>query len=472
MSPPAGISAGDVLALAPDEAAARAARATAVPSSWSAAGRDAAGAWGRYIATAAEPYEVAVDLRDPAFRCSCPSRKVPCKHTLGLLLLVAAGEVPEARRLGFAHRWLMERAERAASAAPRRAARTDRDGPVAGPPAHAEAAPGGADGAQTPARRRIGEGSGGGTGPPNRRAMERAARVRAGLEELDRWLADRVRAGLAAPELAEPATWQRAVARLVDAQCGGLANRVLRVAGRVGTDERWHDQVLAELAVLHVLASAGGRAGELELALADAVRGAVGYTVARDDVLAGVPVTDCWHVCGRSETEENRVVVRRTWLRGAHSLAWALVLSFAAFGESLTDDLPSGTVLDADLHWYPARLRLRALVGTMYSDPRADPHGPPPGSIESSLAEAGRMIAAEPWLERAPLCVTGCAAPVAGGRWVLTDDTGSLPLALGFRRVPELAALTATDPVVVAGEWSADGFLPLTAWAEGRLVVL
>jgi hypothetical protein len=82
------------------------------------------------------------------------------------------------------------------------------------------------------------------------------------------------------------------------------------------------------------------------------------------------------------------------------------------------------------------------------------------------------MIAAEPWLERAPLCVTGCAAPVAGGRWVLTDDTGSLPLALGFRRVPELAALTATDPVVVAGEWSADGFLPLTAWAEGRLVVL
>jgi hypothetical protein len=151
---------------------------------------------------------------------------------------------------------------------------------------------------------------------------------------------------------------------------------------------------------------------------------------------------------------------------------WALVLSFAAFGESLRDDLPPGTVLDADLHWYPARLTLRALVGTMHSDPRADPDGPEPGSIEASLAEAGRMIAAEPWLERAPLCVSGWAAPLSGERWVLTDTTGSVPLAQGFRRVPELAALTATHPVVVAGEWSVDGFLPLTAWTEGRVVVL
>jgi hypothetical protein len=453
-----GITADDVLALAPDEAAARAARATAAPGSWSAAGRDAAGAWGRYVATAAEPYDVAVDLRGPAFHCTCPSRKIPCKHGLGLLLLVAAGEVPAARRLAFAHRWLTERAERAASAAARQTARSrgERGEPDA------------------PAPRVTHSRSGGGGRPraPSRRAVERAARVRAGLDELDRWLVDRVRAGLAAPELADPGTWRRVAARLVDAQCGGLANRVLRVAGRVGVGDRWHEHVLAELALLHALATAGRRSGELDPPLADAVRGAVGYTAARDDVLAGVPATDCWRVCGRSDTEENRVVVRRTWLHGTRSPRWALVLSFAAFGESFADDLPPGTVLEADLHWFPARLQLRALVGAIHRDPQVDPVGPAALPVGEALAAAGTMVASEPWLERAPMCVAVTAVPVAGGRWVVSDPTGSLPLVPGCRSVPELAAITAHAPAVVAGEWSSDGFLPLTAWTEDRAVNL
>ncbi len=39
-----------------------------------------------------QPYEVSVDVQDPeqpTFRCNCPSRKFPCKHSLGLLLLYA-----------------------------------------------------------------------------------------------------------------------------------------------------------------------------------------------------------------------------------------------------------------------------------------------------------------------------------------------------------------------------------------------
>jgi len=134
--------------------------------------------------------------------------------------------------------------------------------------------------------------------------------------------------------------------------------------------------------------------------------------------------------------------------------------------------LPPGTALDADLHWYPARLQLRALVGALHGDPELDPAGPRPVSVGDALATAGRMVAAEPWLERAPMCVRVTAAPLAGGRWVLTDPTGSLPLVRGVRCLPELVAITAAAPAVVAGEWSADGFLALTAWIEDRVVAL
>src|SRR3954453_14177507 len=103
-----------VLLLAPDRAAATAALPLAAPASWSAAGCDDEAVWGSYIATSAEPYDVAIDLSDdlggPAYRCNCPSRKIPCKHALGLMLLHANESVATARRLPFAEQWLQRRA--------------------------------------------------------------------------------------------------------------------------------------------------------------------------------------------------------------------------------------------------------------------------------------------------------------------------------------------------------------------------
>lgn len=49
---------------------------------------------GECSGSGAHPYVCSVDLADensPAFRCSCPSRQIPCKHVLGLMLAYAGG---------------------------------------------------------------------------------------------------------------------------------------------------------------------------------------------------------------------------------------------------------------------------------------------------------------------------------------------------------------------------------------------
>ena len=158
-----------------------------------------------------------------------------------------------------------------------------------------------------------------GARPASAERDERVARLQAGLVELDRWLDDRLRTGLADPALARYATWDDLAARLVDARAGALANRVRRLAGVVGARPDWHEVVLAELGVLHLLAEAGQRVPELPGALADAVATACGWQVRQADVLAGVPDTDTWVVAGRSDTREDRIEVRRTWLRGQAS---------------------------------------------------------------------------------------------------------------------------------------------------------
>ena len=307
-----------------------------------------------------------------------------------------------------------------------------------------------------------------------KRRTERAERMRAGLVEFDRWLADRVRVGLAAAELAQPDTWDRVAARLVDAQCGGLANRVKRVAARVGQHQQWHHDVLEELAVLHLLVNGALRTASLPADLADGVHAATGLTTLQADVLAGVPTTARWQVLGESRVREDRITVQRTWLRAIDPAGateppaptWALVLSFGTFGNELQSDHAVGTEFDADIHWYPGAAPLRALLGRLHSLSAVSTAAPTGFTVERAMGLAGWALAAEPWLERVPLCICAVPTPLGDGRWVLADRTGALPVVPGFWRLAELVSISGGRPVTVMGEWSADGFQPLTAWAD------
>jgi hypothetical protein len=80
--------------LAPDTDAVQAARTLLRKKSFLKPGISADATWllAECQGSGSKPYEVSVDLADPSaptFRCSCPSRKFPCKHGLGLLLLYA-----------------------------------------------------------------------------------------------------------------------------------------------------------------------------------------------------------------------------------------------------------------------------------------------------------------------------------------------------------------------------------------------
>ena len=276
---------------------------------------------------------------------------------------------------------------------------------------------------------------------------------------------------MAAPEATARDAWEAAAARLVDAQAGALANRVRRATDLLGTGPGGYGAVLAEIATLHTLTVAGRRTLALDEDLAASVRTAVGWTVAREEVLATPPTTDHWHVVARSDTEEHRITVRRTWLLGRRSGRWGLLLDFAAFGESLAEEPAVGSVLHADLHHFPARVPLRALVGVEHGPAEEDESGPPASTVAGTLADAGWAIAHEPWLERWPAVVLATPAPCHQHGWALVDDTGALPI-VGTPALLTLLAVSGGRPVVVSGEHRADGFVPLAVRSHDRTAVL
>ncbi|MEO3791492.1 SWIM zinc finger family protein [Nonomuraea sp. B10E15] len=444
-----------VLALAPDASSRKAAQGLATPGRWASRGTTGTMLYGECKGSGAEPYLACVDLTEPAYRCSCPSRKFPCKHTLGLLLLWSADDVPAQEA---APRWVSEWAK----------ARAER-------PAGEET-------------------SGRGRGPGGESV--RHGRVASGLAELERWLADQVRQGLAG---AAEHDWEGLAKRLVDAQAPGVAGMVSKLA-RVRSEEGWPGRLLEEYALLNLLAVAYRRRAELPPALGRTVLIRTGFPVTREEVLARPAVRDHWDVLGRRDEVQDRLTARKVWLRGRRTGRPALVLSFAPQGQSLDASLVTGTTIDADLAYYPGAAPLRALVAARHgsvpapgpSDRSAAVPGPPPlpessdppGSSDTSglsgccglsgppgvsqeeaLDEVARVLAGDPWTESWPLVLCG----VVPGRTRL----GGLPLHVRARDPWRLIAVSGGRPVTVAVEWTPQGLRPLTTWdGEGRAVIL
>ncbi len=426
-----------VLALAPDAAAARAGREQAAPARWSDLGSSHSAVWGACRGSGAQPYQVCVEPAAPAYRCSCPSRKLPCKHALGLLLLWARGAAPAGAEPEWVRGWLAERARRAEKTAGRRSA--------GAPPRDPEAAA--------------------------RRAEQRAERVAAGAAELREWLADRIRTGLGGMASGGADELHGAAARMVDAQAPGLASGLRRAARVIGRGRDWPGRLLAELALLHVLAEASTRIAELPADLAATVRSRLGFPVDTADVLvSGERVSDHWLVAGVADEVTERLTTRRAWLRGLESGRPALVLSFAPPGQPLPGTLPAGHTVRGELAFYPGAAPLRALVADVEEPVRSGrPAGDP---VSAALASFACALAADPWLDRWPV-VLADVAPVAGDHgWALADGSGAaLPLAERVDPWP-LLAVSAGAPVTVAGEWSAAGLRTLTCWDGDRAVRL
>jgi len=93
-------------------------------------------------------------------------------------------------------------------------------------------------------------------------------------------------------------------------------------------------------------------------------------------------------------------------------------------------------------------------------------------TVADAIAAAGLLSAREPWLERAPLLLRATPVPLGTGRWALSDATGCVPIVPGFWRTAELVAVSGGRPITLAAEWSVDGVLPLTVWADGLAVQL
>src|SRR5688500_14277275 len=241
-----------VMGLAPDPASAKAGQGLAGPRKWVSLGADDAAVWGECQGSGAKPYQVQVDLAEPAFKCSCPSRKFPCKHGLGLMLIYASTPTAmKGSRPQWVEEWISSRSQRAEKKQ-----------------AAAEAPPKPIDEAAQAKRRE-----------------KRLARTAEGLAATKVWIEDFVRGGIATAPTKGYGFFDEPARRMIDAQAPGVARQLQLLGATASSGANWQRPFFESLSSLYLLVRAFERIAELPETTRDDVLATLGMAERQEDVL-------------------------------------------------------------------------------------------------------------------------------------------------------------------------------------------
>lgn len=356
--------------LAPDQSSLAAAKKLLSANNWPMLGQSQAhdSIWGQCKGSGANPYLTMADVVNHGYKCTCPSRKFPCKHVLALMWIYngnsssfAPSEPPE-----WVMEWLSRRRRPAAVSAAEetlpakpakdiQAAETEANAALADISADAEAL---AKKAEQKQQRAI------------QTELSTQQAVQDGLAELELWIRDQLRTGLMGLSKALRERTRRISARLVDAKAPVLASRIDELYSMSAHYplEQQVGYVLQELGCWLLLS----RAYQLNPKDPDARRALIGAENREQ-----LETPQCQRMQGRWLCLGEKIETRRDGLVSHSSYLWPLdntntssLLTPAVLQDHCPasagkrqSSLRAGTQLEGELVFYPSRLPQRALLG-------------------------------------------------------------------------------------------------------------
>lgn len=418
-----------ILGLAPDQFTLRASRGLAEPHRWIALHQDGAALWGIYPNGSKNTGETAVFLPNFAFTCTCTSQKAPCRHSLGLLLLWQAQ----------AHKFTPHPPLRHLAAWVKRE-QIKHNRPVN-------------DNESTP------------SSPQHQHQLEQ---LKTGLHELELWLTDMMRHGLASLPERPKSYWEAMAHRLVDAQAPALADALRSLAKVPTAQPNWPEIYLKEVGRLYLIVQGFKQFEQLPTDTQADLQTAVGWLPQLDN--RTTVVNDTWLVLGRNQEKIGSQTRSYTWLWGQQSQRLAQLIDTyqnrkpAGYGQA-TNSHWGGSIQFAPGSW--------PLIATRRGGLNLQTGSSQPAGYKT-IRQAGRAysqaLAANPWLGQFPMLLHNTLPTHAGSGWQLADGEGAyLPLPEKFLYGWHLAAIAGGAPTLTLfGIWNGRFLDPLTVFTNNQ----
>ncbi|SEN74971.1 SWIM zinc finger [Mucilaginibacter gossypiicola] len=425
-----------IYALAPDEASKKAGRDLANPAKWVSKGINEQALWGECQGSGSKPYQTQVDLSAIAFKCSCPSRKFPCKHGLGLMLFCARqpGLFTTSAMPAWVNDWINKRAEKEEKKVEKAAEK-----PVD-------------ENAQA------------------KRQQAREQKVSAGIAELLVWIKDIVRGGILTIPEKTPAYWDNMARRMVDAQASGLAGMVRNLAATNFWNEGWQSGFMDKLLQLYLVAEGYNNIQNIDPDLQQDLRTTIGFTTNQEELRAQTGVRDTWLVIGKESRDEQQLTIEQNWLYGLKTNSYALVLQFTVKGQIPPLAFSPGMYLDATLVYFPSTVPYRAIVKDYNIIRQTDTAAVQTFTGWQQVAGYETALNSRlPFRSEMPVVVTSLTPVYYQKQWWLQDSEGCLcKISAAYNNIWQLVAISGGDPVTITVIGKENEYRPLGVWHQNN----
>jgi hypothetical protein len=379
------LTADQIIALAPDASAIKSGKDLAVVTKWQLRGASDNAIWGHCQGSGKLPYQTQIDLHNIAFKCSCPSRKFPCKHGLGLFLLFSKepGSFTKGKEPDWVTDWLNKRSEKTTK-------KTNSENKPIDTVAQAK------------------------------RTEAREKKVNNGILDLHIWLKDIIRNGLISLPERSYDYWQNPAKRLIDAQAPGLANMVKSLGKINYFNDSWKYEVLNQLSRIYLVSESYLNLQSLPEVFQQEIKTLTGFAQSKEELLSQEGINDQWLVLARKLEDDEQLTVEQNWLYGLKTKKFALILQFYANRQLPELNLIPGTTIHAELVFYRGVNTYRALVKQQQSTgnmlmPEFYT------SISSAIKEYSRIITENPLLDRVPMLIGNVRFTGVNNQYFLID---------------------------------------------------
>lgn len=404
------------------------------PALWRHIGWNENQLWGEVRTKGSLNYKVAIDRKQTRSSCTCVSRVDPCVHRAALAILFEEGTWRGEDPTAPPH-WMEQRLAVPNVAADRRNQETK----------------------------------------PKKDLLElpsgRMEELQTGFGYLRRWLEDQTTLGWR--QVLEPGSVQanEAAARLVDHRMPGPARILRRLSDKddFGPGPKPSLAFLAGRLFLSCQVFEAGSSDPLWPFLLQFC----GVTLRKDTLKKQCPpVADQWFVIHAQESEEDGLNARNTWLRGAASGRFALLLDFAWGNTPLPPALPTGTFWQGTLHFYPGEGNLRAVTGDLLRQ-ESTAWKPLPATWAEDTVLLTLNHGQDPWRFQQPSWVEGVRLVQGESGWGVLDRDGyRMDLHVQGAAMEELRFLAASGTLSVFGLRSGSVLWPLSLLIDGQVIPL
>lgn len=307
-------------------------------------------------------------------------------------------------------------------------------------------------------------------------ADKRIMEMKAGLVDLEIWMNDIIRQGIASIEKNAYTICEDIARRMIDAKLRGVANRIRTIPLMIGASPNWIEQVLSQLGEIYLFAQGFKKLEKLPTDFQETLKKVGGINIKKQAVLQQNGIKDTWLILGKIEGTDainENLSFRRIWLLGKHSKRPALILDYVFGSSGFQNHFAVGTEFNGELAYYPSSYPIRAAVKQQHSVTTEITNFSRATTIAQFMEQYAQAVGSNPWLSDFP-CILSNVTPVIENKQLYIVDKANHQIPILDHQMTgwKLIALSGGMPISIFGEWTGRILVPLSACVHGRFIDL